>query len=132
MDEQHNPERRNYDRRKAESAITPDYEVILRTLDTLEHTVSILQRSQALLEDAVETLQKALTTLQGIIFGKDDPDDPLRRVPGLRDKVNAHDRLLQFAIYGIGGSMIVVVAHTLGLPTDILGKLLAHLIGGTP
>lgn len=106
------PERRSPRRRD-------DYAVVLRTLDTLEHTVSVL-------EQAVSTLQKAVTTLHETVFGREDPVS-LKHVPGIRDRVGFHESLVRWVLIP---AVIVAVGHDLGIPTDALGKLIFQHFGG--
>ena len=110
-------------RKAPPSGVTADRELMGRTLDALVKTVGILESTVNALKSSVDLQEKAIAMITETVFGREDPTT-LKHIPGIRDRVNSHESVFKWMLIGGGSCLGLVTLHSLGLPTEFIGKAL--------
>ena len=110
-------------RKAPQTSSRMDRDLIGRTLDALVSTVAILKTTVTALQTSVELQAQTIAMITETVFGREDPTT-LKHVPGLRDRVNSHESVFKWVLIGGGSCLGLVTLHSLGLPTELIGKAL--------
>jgi hypothetical protein len=107
------------------------YELLAKSVQALTSALGLAQETLRAVEQVYTTQQQTVATVKDFVFGRDDPST-LKHYPGLNDRVRFDGYMIRAGLALIG----VVALHSLGVPTELIGKaILSHFginLGPTP
>lgn len=82
-----------------------------------------MQASVVAMKDGIEALKETVEILKGAVFGHWDKDQN-RQVPGLMSRFEALEMRIRILTWAGGAVSAVLLARALGVPTEIVGRLI--------